>query len=102
MLLNNIAKMFNLWIKDARKKLVLTTLELIQLKLMNWFVAKQFGIEKATHTNFPRIRAKLERAKSDPRFCLCSWTNGTVFEVEPLNERQKLVNIGRMECSCNR
>ncbi|KAB1224232.1 hypothetical protein CJ030_MR2G005735 [Morella rubra] len=47
-------------------------------------------------------RAKLERNKSDARYCLCNWSDGEVFEVEPLNYSRKLVNIGMKECSCGR
>lgn len=89
-LLNTIAKSFNSWIKDATDKPFLNMLEQIRRQLRNRFVAKWAGIQNATWTICPRIRAKLERAESNSRFCLCRWTDGHVLEVEPLNYSQNL------------
>lgn len=61
MLLNNITETFNSWIKDAREMLLLTMLKLIRRQLMNQFVTKRAGIEKANWNICPHIREKLEK-----------------------------------------
>ena len=102
MLLNNLAESFNLWIKDARDKPLLTMLEMIRRKLMNRFEAKRDGAATATATICPKILKKLERHKDVARNYICHWKSVGQFAVDHYFEARRVVDMNEMTCSCGR
>lgn len=70
MLLNKLAEIFNVWIKEARDKPLLTILEMIRRQLMTRFHQKRNRILAVTHIICPKIQKKLERSKDDAKNCM--------------------------------
>ena len=99
-LLNNIAENFNTWVKDARDKLLLTMLEIIQRQLLNRFEAKRDGAATATALICPKILKKLERHKDVARNYICHWKSVGTFEVDHYFEAQRVVDMNKLMCSC--
>ena len=73
MLLNNLAKSFNSWIKDARNKPILTMCKDIRQQLMACFQQKRNGIRSTHYVICPNTQKKLKKAKSDVRNFISRW-----------------------------
>jgi hypothetical protein len=102
MLLNNLAKCFNAWIKESRSKPILTMLEDICCQIMARFQQKKNGIRSANFSICPKIQKKLERSKSDARNCISHWQNELEFEVDYMYDARRIVILDKYTCNCGR
>ena len=93
MLLNNLAKCFNAWIKESRSKPILTMLEDIRWQIMARFQQKRNGIQSANYIICPKIQKKLERSMSDARNCISCWQNELQFEVDHMYDARRIVRL---------
>jgi len=102
MLLNNLAKTFNAWIKESRDKPLLTMLEMIRWQLMTRFQQKRDEIRSAMHKICPKIQKKLERSKDEVRNCICRWQNELEFEVDHIYDACRILKLDEHTCTFGR
>ena len=102
MLLNNLAKCFNAWIKESRSKPILTMCENIRQQIMACFQQKRNGIRSANFVICPKIQKKLERSKTDAMNCISRWQNELEFKVDHIYDARRIVKLDQYTCSCGR
>ena len=101
-LLNNLAKSFNAWIKESRSKPILTMLEDICRQIMARFQQKMNGIRLTNYIICQKIQKKLEKSKSDAMNCISHWQNEQEFEMDHMCDARHIVKLDQHTCTCGR
>ncbi|WOL07437.1 hypothetical protein Cni_G16178 [Canna indica] len=96
---SNICKTFNGCILRARSKLLIDMLEDIRHMLMERMQSKKEMMLKSNDDICPSIRKKLEKNKTETRFCHVTPAANMKFEVQEL-DRSYVVNLLNHACSC--
>ncbi|XP_074284004.1 uncharacterized protein LOC141608561 [Silene latifolia] len=100
LLLNNVCEVFNVVLKDARDKPILTQLEWMRKYVMQRICQKREGAKSYEGRVMPYVEKYLERAKDESRFAHFMQSDEHEFEVE-LRGEQVVVNLKDRSCGCN-
>ncbi|WOK93088.1 hypothetical protein Cni_G01781 [Canna indica] len=92
MLLNNIAKIFNEFILEARDKPILTMCEMIRRMLVKRLVAKKKGMMNYPGPITPHVQLKLESAKKDAPLSIIACYGNLLFEANHVREHAVVGN----------
>ncbi|PPS19898.1 hypothetical protein GOBAR_AA00657 [Gossypium barbadense] len=100
MLVNNLSKLFNKMILEARKKPILTMIETIRTKIMLLIVKKKEETDKWKGMLCPKIKKKLDVNIKDSLRCVASHVGGDKYQVECGSGIQHMVDLVENSYSC--
>ena len=100
MLLNNISKRFNTFMKECRDKPMITMMEMIRRQLMRRMHLKKEGMKSYSQDVCPRIIAKLEVRKLDVRNCITEWGGNKTFKVRHCDCNLNVLSLIERTCTC--
>lgn len=101
MVLNNCCESFNVVIREAREKPILSMLEWIRRYIMRRMMSKREGWANYNRRLMPSIIKQLEIAAEQSRNCIELQCNVDEFEVEYKGYRQ-VVNLKDKTCGCHK
>ncbi|XP_021738189.1 uncharacterized protein LOC110704678 [Chenopodium quinoa] len=99
MLLNNVCETFNVVIREARDKPILTQMEWLRRYMMKRHNEKWEAGKKMEGKVTPYVTKLFERIERAARHCIVQVSRGDSYEVE-LNGDTVLVDIGDRTCTC--
>ncbi|XP_021759926.1 uncharacterized protein LOC110724776 [Chenopodium quinoa] len=99
MLLNNLCETFNVVIKDARDKPILTQMEWLRCYMMKRNCEKWEAVQKMEGKNMPYVSKVFGRIEKAARYCIVQLSRGDSYEVE-LNGDKVVVDLKMKACSC--
>ncbi|XP_021721011.1 uncharacterized protein LOC110688550 [Chenopodium quinoa] len=99
MLLNNICETFNVVIKEARDKLILTRMEWLRRYMMKRNNEKWESFLKMEGKVVPYVKKTFQRIEPAARHCIVQVSRGDSYEVE-LNSDLVTVDLSKATCTC--
>ncbi|XP_021758837.1 uncharacterized protein LOC110723774 [Chenopodium quinoa] len=98
-LLNNICETFNVVIRDARDKPILTQMEWLRRYVMKRHNDKREVVQKLDGKLMPYVSKKFDKIERVARHCIVQVSRADSYEVE-LNGDSVLVDLAMRTCTC--